>query len=320
MGADIVGVDLGGTKILARMVDPATGACVGRYKVPTPTSGPDAVLAAVVDTVRNLDGAGEARAVGIGMPGFVVGGRTVVRCANIVGWDAPIDVGGRLTEILGKPVVVANDVNCGAVAEYRLGGTTGGDLLAVFVGTGVGGGVILDGRLATGPRGMAGEIGHVTVTPGGAGCGCGGRGHLEAYAGRAGIERRARAAASQGKRNRLVDLAGTGAVKARHIARALDEGDRVTRDLMADAVDALALVIGNTASLLDIGHVVLGGGVVDKLGQVFVDQIRASSSFGGFGPDQCEIHLAHRLDDAGVVGAAILAAEQHTGQPRLDRS
>lgn len=312
MGADIVGVDLGGTKILVRMVDPDTGASVGRHKLPTPKSGPDAVLDAVVEAIGALDGAAESRAVGIGVPGFVVGGRIVVRCANIAGWDNPIDVAGRLGDRLGKPVVVANDVNCGVVAEYRLGGRPAtGDLLAVFVGTGVGGGLILDGRLVTGLRGMAGEIGHVTVTPGGARCGCGGRGHMEAYAGRAGIERRAREAAARGDRNLLIDLAGTGSVKARHIARALEEGDRVTRVLIADAVDALALVIGNTTSLLDIGHVVLGGGVVDKLGQSFVDQIRASGSFGGFGPDQCEIRLAHRLDDAGVVGAAILAAEHY---------
>ena len=307
----LIGVDLGGTKILARWVDPATGRARGRHKAVTPTTGPADVLAAVADTVRALDPEGRAAAVGIGVPGFVIDNRLVVRCANIEGWDTPIDVAEQLGAALGRPVVVGNDVNCGALAEHRLGGADPtDDLLAVFVGTGVGGGLILDGRLATGPRGMVGEIGHVTTVPGGAPCGCGGRGHLEAYAGRAGLERRAREAAAAGRRNLLVDLAGTGTIKSRHLARALEEGCEVTAGLVADAVDALALVIGNAATLLDLRHVVLGGGVVDKLGQPFVDQIAVSPSFGGLGPDLCALRLARRLDDAAVVGAAILAADR----------
>ena len=325
-----IGVDLGGTKILARWIDPVSGRAKGRHKAVTPTTGPADVLEAVADTVRALDPDGRAVAVGVGVPGFVVDGRVVVRCANIAGWDHPIDVAEHLSTALGRPVVVGNDVNCGALAEFRLSvgqpetrpphhddtaaetvaTTARRDLLAVFVGTGVGGGLILDGRLVTGPRGMVGEIGHVTTTPGGALCGCGGRGHLEAYAGRAGLERRAREAAASGRPNKLVELAGPSTIKSRHLARALEEGCEVTAGLVADATDALALVIGNAATLLDLRHVVLGGGVVDKLGQPFVDQIAASSSFGGLGPDLCALRLARRLDDAGVVGAAILAADR----------
>ena len=306
-----VGVDLGATKILARLIDPATGRAFGRAKLATPTGGPQAVLDAVAEAVGQLDGVAEATAVGLGVPGFVVDARVVVRCANIAGWDHPIDVAERLGAVLGKPVAVANDVNCGALAEHRLGAGHGADdLLAVFVGTGVGGGLVLNNHVVDGPRGMVGEIGHVTVEPGGARCGCGGLGHMEAYAGRAGIERRAREAAAAGQRNKLVDLAGTGTVKARHIHRALAEGDEVTIQLLADAVNALALVIGNAATLLDLRHVVLGGGVVDKLGQAFLDQIAGSPSFGGLGPELCELRLAERLDDAGVAGAALLAADR----------
>ena len=305
-----VGVDLGGTKILARLVDPVTGRTVGRRKMATPKTGPDDVLDAVVATIENLAGADEAAAVGIGVPGFVVDHRTVVRCTNIVGWDQPIDVRARLQEQTDLPIAVGNDVNCGALAEHRLGAGKGvDDLLAVFVGTGVGGGLILDGAIAEGGRGMVGEIGHVTVRPGGEPCGCGGRGHLEAYAGRAGIERRARAFAEAGRRTALVDLAGEGSIKSRHLARALEEGDDVAEELMVDAVDALALALGNAATLLDLRRVILGGGVVDKLGQSLIDQIVGSRHFGGLGSDICELRLAQRLDDAGVVGAAILAAD-----------
>ena len=305
-----VGVDLGGTNILARLVDPKTGRSVGRKKASTPKSGPDDVLDAIVDVVQRLNGFDDARVVGVGVPGFVIDRTTVVRCANIKGWDSPIDVGARLSHALGKPVVVGNDVDCGALAEHRLGAGRGQrDLLAVFVGTGVGGGLVHDHRLVEGGRGMVGEIGHLTVVPGGRQCGCGGRGHLEAYAGRAGIERRARELAEAGTRNQLVDLAGTGSIKSRHIARALEEGDEVANELMAEAVDALALAIGNVVTLLDLPRVVLGGGVVDKLGQAFVDQIVSSDSFGGFGSGLCELKLAERLDDAGVAGAALLAAD-----------
>lgn len=310
MAPTIVGVDLGGTKILARMVDPVTGRAVGRQKAATPSTGPTDVLDAIVSVVSAIDGFPEARAVGVGVPGFVVDAGVVLRCANIAGWDEPVDAGTYLGEALGKPVVIGNDVDCGALAEHRLGAGRDADaLLALFVGTGVGGGLILGGSLVTGDRGMAGEIGHVTVVAGGRECGCGERGHLEAYAGRAGMERRARELAASGRRNLLVDYAGSGTIKSRHLARALDEGDEVAHELLDEAVAALALVIGNTATLLDLPRVVLGGGVVDKLGQSFVDQIALSSSFGGLGPEICELRLAERLDDAGVAGAAILAAD-----------
>ena len=322
-----IGVDLGGTKILARFVDPLTGRAARRRKAPTPKTGPDDVIEALAATVESLTGNGggtdranddrgdrgdrdELVAVGVGVPGFVTDHRTVVRCANIAGWDEPIDLRARLSDRLGVPVVVGNDVNCGALAEHRLGAGRGvEDLLAVFVGTGVGGGLVRGGAIAEGGRGMVGEIGHVTVRPGGARCGCGGRGHLEAYAGRAGIERRARKLAADGRRTALVDLAGRGTVKSRHLARALEEGDEVAHELLSDAVDTLALAIGNAATLLDLRRVVLGGGVVDKLGQPLIDRIVASGQFGGLGPDVCELRLAERLDDAGVAGAAILAAD-----------
>lgn len=311
MPRPILGVDLGGTKILARLVDTSTGEAVGRHKTPTPTTGPTDVLDAVAEVIEGWDEAAEATVIGVGVPGLVLNDDTVVRCANINGWDHPIDAGSLLAKRLGRPVVIGNDVDCGALAEHRLGAGRGvDDLLAVFVGTGVGGGLVQGGRLTTGHRGMVGEIGHLTVVPGGRPCGCGGHGHLETYAGRAGIEREARRLADGGGRNALVELAGDGKIRSRHVAKALEAGDDVAIGLMAEAADALALVIGNTATLLDLPRVVLGGGVLDKLGQSFVDQITGSSSFGGFGPEVCEIRLAERLDDAGVVGAAILAADR----------
>ncbi|MEL6981931.1 MAG: ROK family protein, partial [Actinomycetota bacterium] len=184
------------------------------------------------------------------------------------------------------------------------------DLLAVFVGTGVGGGLILEDRLVVGPRGKAAEIGHVTVTPGGRPCGCGGAGHLECYAGRAGMDAEVRRRVADGRTELLDELAGSGPVKSRHLAAGLEAGDATTAELLGQAADALALVIGNATALLDLPRVVLGGGVIDRLGQTFIDDIVASAHFGGFGPGSVEIQPAHRLDDGGVLGAAVLAADQ----------
>ncbi len=307
----VVGVDLGGTKILTRVVDVDTGKSVGREKVPTPRTGPKDVLDAIVALVRELDGSDDVGAIGVGMPGLVTRDGVVDQCPNIPGWDEPVAVAKTLAKALDRPVVVANDVNCGAVAEHRVGAGQGvDDLMAVFVGTGVGGGIILDGRLVEGSRGMAGEVGHITVVDDGRVCGCGERGHLEAYAGRAGIEREARRLVERGRKSKLVELAGDSQIKSRHIADAVAAGDEVTNELLDDAVKALAIGVGNMATILDLPRVVLGGGVIDKLGQPFIDQIAGSLSFGGFGPTVCELALAQRLDDAGVVGAALLAADR----------
>ena len=312
----IVGVDLGGTKILGRIVDVDTGASIGRKKVPTPRSGPADVLTAVVELVHSLEASAldpseKIGAIGLGLPGLVTVDGVVDRCPNVSGWDQPVAVAEILTKRLGRPVAVANDVNCGAVAEHRVGAGRGvDDLMAVFVGTGVGGGLVFGGQLVAGSRGMAGEIGHITVVDDGRVCGCGERGHLEAYAGRAGIEREARRLVAGGRTSKLVELAGDSPIKSRHLSDALGAGDEIAHELIDQAVAALAIGIGNAATLLDLPRVVLGGGVVDKLGQPFLDQISGSLSFGGFGPTVVDLVLAQRLDDAGVVGAALLAADR----------
>ena len=142
--------------------------------------------------------------IGVGAPGQVDAERGVVlRAVNLPGWERPVEIAGRLTAELGAPTVVANDVQASVVGEHRLGAGRGLDnLLGVFCGTGVGGGLVLGGRLWTG-EGAAGEIGHTVVRRGGARCGCGRRGCLEAYAGRMAMERRARLWHERGRRTAL---------------------------------------------------------------------------------------------------------------------
>ncbi|NNE94897.1 MAG: ROK family protein [Acidimicrobiales bacterium] len=308
--AELIGVDLGGTKILARFIDPETGEGRGRVKRPTPKTGPADVLKKVAEVVDELDPQRSAPAVGIGVPGLVTESGVVTLCPNIDGWDSEVDVAKILRKRLKRPVAVGNDVNVGALAEHRVGAGRGfKDMATVFVGTGVGGGLVLNNRLVAGTRGMAGEIGHVTTHPGGRKCGCGKRGHMEAYAGRAGLEAEARRRHAAGDKNMLVKQAGDGRIKSSFIATAIEAEDPVTLELIEDAVQALAMAIGSMATLLDLPLIVLGGGVVDRLGQDFLDRIHRSKAFGGFGNHVCELRLAQRLDDAGVVGAAILAAD-----------
>ncbi|MBT8240778.1 MAG: ROK family protein [Acidimicrobiia bacterium] len=315
--AELIGIDLGGTKILARFVDPETGASRGRVKRPTPHTGPKDVLKKVAEVVDELDPHGRADAVGIGVAGLVTDEGVVTLCPNIGGWDSPINVAKILTKKLKRTVAVGNDVNVGALAEHRVGAGKGfKDMAAVFVGTGVGGGLVLNNRLIAGARGMAGEIGHVTTHPGGRPCGCGQLGHMEAYAGRAGIEAEARRRHTAGYRSELINLAGTGPIRSSFIARAIHDNDPVTLDLIEDAVQALAMAIGSMATLLDLPLVVLGGGVVDRLGQDFIYRIHTSPAFGGFGSQVVELRLAERIDDAGVVGAAILAADATDSKQR----
>lgn len=309
LSAPVIGVDLGGTKVLSRIVDPTTGATEGRAKVPTPRTGLDDVVDALVGTVDKLDPDAAIGAVGVGVPGPVRDG-VVLRCPNIVGWDEPFPLRERLEARLGRTVVVVNDVDAGAVAEHRLGAGRGvDDLMAVFVGTGVGGGLVLDGRLRSGPRGLAGEFGHLTVVENGRLCGCGGRGHVEAYAGKAGIEAEARRRHELAP-NALIELAQEGRIKSRHVATALEAGDPTTIDLIDEAARALGSAIGSMATVVDLPLVVLGGGIVDRLGDAFVDRIRDHLDLGGFGSGVVELTIAHRVDDAGSVGAAVLAADR----------
>ncbi len=301
-----IGVDLGGTKVLAGVVED-DGTVTERIKLPTPTEGPEAVASAIGGMVAELGGADR---LGVGTPGYVGADGVVGGVPNLVGWVPPVPLGQMLRDATGiDRVVVDNDVNAGALAEAAHGAAAGrSDVLCAFMGTGVGGGLILDGRLRRGPRGLAGEIGHVTVRAGGREGGCGGRGHMEAYAGRIGMEREARRRHAAGEETALVALAGDGRMKSGTFAKALDQGDRVAEELLGEAVEAVALAIAGTVMLVDVTTVVVGGGVADKLGPAFVARIGEAVATQ-LGPLLAvEVLPAALGDDAGLVGAARLAA------------
>jgi glucokinase len=312
-----VGVDLGGTKI--QTVALRNGSVAGSARVPTPQTGTSGdVIDAIVGTIRtSLANAGSGEtgldAIGIGTPGEIDRAAGAVSlAANVPGFTERVELGPLVSEALGSVrVAVDNDVRVGVLGEHRRGaGRPHGNLLGVWIGTGVGGGLVLDGELHDG-RGAAGEIGHTVVRPDGRRCGCGRRGCLEAYAGRARMEARARRLVERGQKTslfRIMEKRGHRRLSSGDYSRALAKGDRLTRRLISDAIWALGIALASAQNLLDVEAIVVGGGLGDRLGQPFVDRIVEQMTPHLFVPYEPPVVLRTELGDlAGAVGAAVLA-------------
>jgi len=311
------GVDLGGTKIQTAVVG-ARGKVLGEAREPTPASGgPPAVAEAIERTVRAATDAASTKpdaltAVGVGSPGEVDEGTgTVAQARNVSGWDGPFPLGPTLSESLGTRVVLGNDVSVATRAEFELGaGKPYTSIIGVFWGTGVGGGLILDGREWSG-RGAAGEIGHTVVKIGGRRCGCGRRGCLEAYAGRASMEAKARRLVEQGERTALFEIMekrGRTRLTSGVWDRALQDQDKMARQLIDQAVEALGAGIASANNLLDVEAIVIGGGLGTKLGEPYVERIREAMMPHLFVDDRPPpLHVAALGDLGGAIGAALVA-------------
>ncbi len=303
-----IGIDLGGTKVQGVLVE--HGEVVADAKVSTPRGGVDEVVAAVADCVRRL-GASSDTAVGVGAPGVVdVATGDVVRAPNLSGFEARVPLAAKLGEVLdGARIAVDNDVNAAVLAEHRLGAARGfNEVLGVWVGTGIGGGLVLEGQLRRGPVGGAGEIGHMAVAGITRRCGCGQLGHLEAVAGRAAMEAEARRRHDAGERTALVELAGSKRMKSSVFAKALDAGDTVARQLLDDAVAVLGTAVASAVALIDLELVVVGGGLGDKLGERFVGRVEQAMRSRLFVPTSPVRVVPAALGDlAGALGAALLA-------------
>lgn len=306
-----IGVDLGGTKTMAVLVEDR--AVQAKAKRSTPhTGGPDDVIDTVVRAVSKIDPDSRAKAIGIGVPGPVIPGTGVLPAApNLPGWDHDVPVADLLSERLGgRPVMVDNDVNVGTLAEHRLGAGVGVDnLIGVFVGTGVGAGLILDGSLRQGPRGLAGEIGHSFVAFRDLKADNHGRGELEDYAGRRSLEHRARALVDQGEKTVLFELADDGRLKSRIWSEAIEAGDILTAALVDDAASALASAIASAIVLIDLELVVLGGGMAGRLGEPFRKRVEEEVMERSFAGMMTPVVAARMGDTGGAVGAALLVED-----------
>ncbi len=303
----IAGVDVGGTNTEAALVNDKHRV-VARSKKPTPKEGPDAVI----DTIRELIDSLKKKpgAVGVGIPGAVNGGK-VITVPNLPHWSAGIDLGKRLRTSLGLPVALGNDANVGLLGEWLAGAAKGADnVLGVWMGTGIGGGLILDGRPYTGSRGAAGEVGHVIVRADGALCSCGRRGCVEAYAGRHLMSATVRAIYQSGRKTSLFKIQkaeGKPQPTSKVWARALKEGDTLAQEVFATGINTLGLGIASILNVLDLERVILGGGMADRMGQALADRVGKATRPWVMAPNPALKFVAARLgDDSGVVGAAAL--------------
>ena len=311
------GIDLGGTKIQAAIVDDA-GTVVGQARHPTPTKGgPPDVADAIAAALREAaDGAGvETSAlagIGVGSPGKVDNDAgTVTGAKNLPEWGSSFDLRAALEASCGAPVALGNDVQVATDAEFELGaGRPYQSLLGVFWGTGVGGGIVLDGKPWLG-RDAAGEIGHVCVRIGGAPCPCGREGCMEAYAGRYAMELRARKEVERGEKTvlfKIMEERGRTRLTSGVWARALDHGDDLAQEIVAEAIEALGNGVASAVNLLDVEAVVIGGGLGVRLGEPYARKISNAMQPHLFVDDRPPaIEVAALGDLGGAIGAALLA-------------
>jgi glucokinase len=311
------GIDLGGTKIQAVVVD-ADSAVLGQARHPTPTSGgPADVAAAMAAALREAsEAAGIEPAalagVGVGSPGAIdADAGTVTGARNLPGWAGTFPLADVLGEQLGTPVSLGNDVNVATDAEMALGAGRGSrSLLGVFWGTGVGGGIVLEGKPWLG-RGAAGELGHIVIRREGRRCPCGRRGCLEAYAGRSAMEARAREKHEDGRKTdlfKLMEQHGRTRLTSGIWARALERGDKLATELVDEAVLALGAGVASAVNLLDCETVVIGGGLGVRLGEPYVARIAEAMQPHLFVDERPPaIRLAALGDLGGAIGAALLA-------------
>jgi glucokinase len=311
------GIDLGGTKIQAVVVD-GRNRVLGESRTATPTTGgPKDVADAMADALlASAASAGipaaELRGVGVGSPGSANEETGVVSSArNLPGWEGSYPLADRLAEALGTTVKVGNDVQVATDAEARLGAGRGYDsLLGVFWGTGVGGGIVLRKKPWLG-RGSAGEIGHVVVKRGGRRCPCGRRGCMEAYAGRAAMEARARKLQEKGEKTKLFEIMerrGHDRLKSSVWDHALREGDEMAEKLLDEAVKAIGAGVASAANVLDVEAVILGGGLGLRFGEPFLRRIERAAMKNLFtSDDPPDFKLAALGDLGGAIGASLLA-------------
>jgi glucokinase len=312
------GIDLGGTKIQTVVVDSA-GKVRGAARRPTPTEGgPQDVVDEMAEGLREAAAeatteAHELVGVGVGSPGDADEKTGVVSGArNLPGWEGSFPMAAQLKQALGTEIRIGNDVQVATEAEFHLGaGREFKSLVGVFWGTGVGGGLMLDGKPWLG-RGAAGEIGHMVVKRGGAKCPCGRRGCMEAYAGRAAMEAEARRQHEEGAKTDLFKLMRKhekDRLTSGIWERAIDHGDPLAKQLIERAIEALGTGIASAVNLLDVEAVILGGGLGVRFGERYMEPLTKEMGKHLFLDERPPALRVVTLGDlGGAIGASLLVA------------
>lgn len=313
----VIGIDMGGTKVLAGIVD-KDHAVLSRAKVATDTSSLEQITNCLVGAVKEaLETASvelsEVSAIGIGCPGPLDVERGEIVGSPNLGLDV-IPVRKMLKEAFDKPVAVGNDVNTGTYGEVVMGAGQGyRNVVGLFPGTGLGGGIVIDGQLVQGSHGNAGEIGHMIIQPGGPMCGCGQRGCAEALVSRSAIAKELAGLAAAGKAPVILKLAGTDLkkIKSGVILKAIRQGDENAERVVRRAAKKMGRTMANCVNMLNPDLVILGGGLVEKLGSWYVDIAEASMRKYAMSVLVKDVKVveAQLGDDAVLQGAAALAAK-----------
>jgi glucokinase len=327
-GRYALGVDFGGTKVLSAVVNIKTGEVVGTGKMKTnATDGPEELLArlfATADDAIKAAGSGKSNldgiaGIGVGIAGQVDTERGILLgTPNLSQATVNLPMAERLTARYGVPAALLNDVQIAAMGEAAYGAGKGeADFLCVFVGTGIGGAIVRDGRLEAGATGTAGEIGHLAIDANGRLCGCGGRGHLEAYASRTAITRALLGELRRGRESVLAtllpdapaDAPGGTAIRSGILAKAVAQKDELVIETIREAGNYLGLGLASAINLLNPSKIILGGGVIEAVDLLFnVAASRARREALPAAAQDVKIVKAGLGDNAGVVGAALLGA------------
>ncbi|CAN5641606.1 ROK family protein [soil metagenome] len=319
-----IGVDFGGTKVLASVVDVRNGEILGSSKKRTNSKDStdqlvDRLIGTIDDAIADADLSKKQRVggIGIGIAGQVDSETGVLLGApNLSQATVDLPLADLISDRYKVTTTLLNDVQIAAIGESRFGAGNGVDLfLCVFVGTGVGGAVVQDGKVLRGISGSAGEIGHLVIHANGRICGCGGRGHLEAYASRTAITQAIVGELKRGQPSSLREsipelqsaAPGGTAIRSGVLARAIDGGDDLCIDIVNDAAYYLGLGIASAINLINPARVILGGGVIESVPLLFDNAAKHARRESLPSPGKAvSIVRAALGDNAGVVGAAIV--------------
>jgi glucokinase len=309
-----IGVDLGGTKIIAGVINTETGEVIGYAKKKTKKEkGSDLIIQRIIETMEKAVciaqiPMSQIESIGMGLAGQVDRENGILIAApNLECYD--VEFKAILEKHFSKPVFVGNDVEVATLGEMKFGSGVGYDnFVCIFVGTGIGSGIVQNGKLILGSTGTAGEVGHMIVDSGGRSCSCGSNGCLEAYASRTAIERKIKAALKKGHKSVLKDLiAEDGVIRSRFIQQAINEQDEIVLNSITEASEYLSSGLASVINFLNPEIIILGGGLIEAVDYLYDLSVKKALAKALPTPsEQIKITKTKLADFSGIVGASLL--------------
>ncbi|WP_077326973.1 ROK family glucokinase [Virgibacillus siamensis] len=311
MNNTFIGIDVGGTTVKFGIIN-ENGNILDKWEIPTNTDNEgESILSDIWKSIEGRVSLHDVAGVGIGVPGFIDQKTGDVYEAVNIGWKQ-VELAKIMKEKTGLPVFVENDANAAVLGEnWKGAGGQVKNLVAITVGTGIGGGIIANGSILNGESGTAGEIGHITMDPHGSPCNCGRQGCLETISSATGMIRQATEKIHEYPASPLAEVyARQNNLTAKDIFELAEKGDTICREIIQHAAEVLGLALANLAVIINPSRILIGGGV-SQAGNSFVKQIddafrRNTLAKAG---EVCEMKIAQLGNDAGIIGAAFLVKQ-----------